>query len=546
MGRHFKQHHDIEPIDAYVKHVLKLPEPPTCKCGCNKNVRFYGWTQGFASFATHCRPTSWLKGRSKDDPKIAKLLEASSKTLKARYATGEIVSTTKGTTLSKETRTKISKSIKIAHQKGEWIPWRKGSPNRIEFSEANKKISTTLKKKFATGELISWRKGLSSNNNKMINWCESHSEKLKDRYSSGFKVWVDGFTNDTDERLLAKSIKLRKSRDVIIKTLVSYEWLDIISVPEETNPGNECVVTIRCKNCNIEQEIMFLNVKNMCRHCYPNCSKPQHEIATWLKTDCNLSLIINDREVIKPYEIDILVPGKLGIEFNGLFYHSNTGDQHYHEKKSIMATEQGIQLFHVFEDEWRDKPEIIQSMLLHKLGLTCDKIYARNCVIRDINRSDRRTFFNTTHIDGDVRSKFALGLMNRDEGLVALASFRRPFHKKWKDYMELARFSCKKNVAIPGAYSKLVHAAHKIVGKPILTYVDHRFGFDIKRFENMGLKFITNTKPRFWWTDKKLRYDRFTCKADKLNNITQKAAAELAGLREIYGCANSIFTYGEK
>lgn len=530
----------------YAKYVLKLSDLPTCKCGCGKGVRFYGWTQGFSKYSTKCRPSSWLKGKTKADPRVAKLALSSSQTLKRRYAAGEIVCATKGKKLDKDTRSKIGTSIKAAHRSGKWVPWRKGSPDRKEFLDANVKISNTLKRRFAAEEITVWHKGLSKETEpKLIAWCESHSEKLKERYVNGFKTWVDGLTNDTDDRLLAKSIKLRKHRDVIIKTLESYGWLEIIDVPEDPRPGNECTVCVKCKKCNTLQKTTFSNVKSICRACHPNCSIPQREIAKWLEDNTNLPVILNDRDVISPYEIDILIPGRLGIEFNGLFYHSNIDDQGYHQKKSDLVSELGLQLFHIFEDEWRDKREIIKSMLIHKLGLSRDKIYARNCEIKSVQTKDRREFFEATHIDGDVRAKFALGLFSPGGDLVALASFRRPFHQKWGKYLELARFSCKKNTAVVGAYSRLVHEANRLVKMPIMTYVDHRFGFDANRFEKMGFSFVKNTKPRFWWTDKIKRYDRFVCKANKSAGITQKSAAEALGYREIYGCTNSIFTYGD-
>ena len=64
--------------------------------------------------------------------------------------------------------------------------------------------------------------------------------------------------------------------------------------------------------------------------------------------------ISNDREVLNGYEIDCYSPSlKLGIEFNGLFWHSEKKkSKDYHQHKIIMAENKGIQLVHVWEDDW--------------------------------------------------------------------------------------------------------------------------------------------------------------------------------------------------
>lgn len=59
------------------------------------------------------------------------------------------------------------------------------------------------------------------------------------------------------------------------------------------------------------------------------------------------------RNIIPPFEIDIYCPEyKIGIEFNGDYWHSDRfRDKDYHQTKSLMAREQGVFLFHIFENE---------------------------------------------------------------------------------------------------------------------------------------------------------------------------------------------------
>lgn len=72
------------------------------------------------------------------------------------------------------------------------------------------------------------------------------------------------------------------------------------------------------------------------------------------------------RKELNGREIDFLV-GKLAIEFNGDFWHSDLyKSKEYHQKKSIDCEIQGIQLIHVYEHLWRDPSsrEKLESLIL--------------------------------------------------------------------------------------------------------------------------------------------------------------------------------------
>ena len=74
-------------------------------------------------------------------------------------------------------------------------------------------------------------------------------------------------------------------------------------------------------------------------------------------------VLFNDRNILDGREIDVLIPDfKIGIELNGLFYHSEEvlsgrvdDPRKYHLNKTLAAKEKGITLIHVFESEWLDE-----------------------------------------------------------------------------------------------------------------------------------------------------------------------------------------------
>lgn len=91
------------------------------------------------------------------------------------------------------------------------------------------------------------------------------------------------------------------------------------------------------------------------------------EIKEYIESILGSIVIENDKQLIKPLEIDLLIQDyKLGIEFNGILHHSfgkstvkmfdNVKiDKNYHLNKTELAEQKGYQLLHIFENEWLDK-----------------------------------------------------------------------------------------------------------------------------------------------------------------------------------------------
>ena len=85
-----------------------------------------------------------------------------------------------------------------------------------------------------------------------------------------------------------------------------------------------------------------------------------------LKDRLDYRILRHCKDIINPYEIDIYIPElKIGVEFNGLYWHSDIYKSiDYHQKKSILCIQKGITLIHVFEHEWcTDESKVIQSIL---------------------------------------------------------------------------------------------------------------------------------------------------------------------------------------
>ncbi len=130
--------------------------------------------------------------------------------------------------------------------------------------------------------------------------------------------------------------------------------------------------------------------KSGCPKCANSVSKPEFEIIDFIKNLIPYNIINSDRCVLNGKELDIYIPEKkIAIEYNGLMWHS-IGQSEYsmfdtRDRKDLMTThlkktneceEQGIQLFHIFENEWLQAPDKWKNVISDKLGFN-QKIGAR-------------------------------------------------------------------------------------------------------------------------------------------------------------------------
>ena len=298
--------------------------------------------------------------------------------------------------------------------------------------------------------------------------------------------------------------------------------------------GKNYVFIPRCLNCypylsgysNLEKELI-----DFCKEYYPN-------------------LIINDRELIKPYELDIVIPElKLAIEFNGIYWHSDKFKcNDYHLNKTIECEKIGYRLIHIFEHEWLNKQEIIKSKLLSIFNKDQESVYARKCIIKEISYKLSADFLNKTHIQGTDKSPIHLGLYYNEE-LVAVMTFGKARLSKKYEW-ELIRFSSSKHV-IGGAGKLLKYFERIYKPKSIVTYADRRFSQGNLYFM-LGFTFSHFSSPNYFYTKNNELLTRYQCQKHKLKNILEKFDEKLSesenmylnGYNKIYDCRKLCFYKG--
>lgn len=202
-------------------------------------------------------------------------------------------------------------------------------------------------------------------------------------------------------------------------------------------------------------------------------------------------------------EIDLVIDThRLGIEVNGLYWHSVTSSDRDSRNKHLSKTEEmnsiGYHLLHVTDYEWITKQSIIKSIIRSKINKT-NRIYARNCVVRDVRNSEASKFTNETHLAGHCNAKNYYGLYYNGE-LVQLVSLKTPRFSREYD-LEIIRMSTKLDTTVVGGLSKLLtYMRRDHAGKRIISYCD-RSKYSGMGYEAAGFRFIRFTEPGFYWTN---------------------------------------------
>jgi hypothetical protein len=289
----------------------------------------------------------------------------------------------------------------------------------------------------------------------------------------------------------------------------------------------------------------------LCTDCYPldiHQSYIEIEIQDFLN-GLNISYEVKNKKILNGLELDIyLADCNLAIEVNGIYWHSEIyKEENYHINKTTMCKEKGIQLLHIWEDDWKFKRNIIKSIILNKLGLLRNKIYARKCLIREVSPQEAKLFLDNNHIQGYSPSQIKLGLCFNDE-LISLMTFGWRFTSSKKEY-ELIRFCNKLNYNVIGAASKLFTYFIKNNNiEEIISYADISL-FNGSVYEKLGFKRQHLSKPNYFWVVDNMRKHRFNFNKQKLikegfdPNKTEVEIMHERGYYRVFSCGQEKWIY---
>lgn len=284
-------------------------------------------------------------------------------------------------------------------------------------------------------------------------------------------------------------------------------------------------------------------------------SKSEKELVDLFKSK-GIYLKENNKDLIAPYELDIYFPEqKLAVEYCGLYWHSEASggkDRNYHHLKRSLCEEKEIRLITIFEDEYLNKPEVIYSRISSALGIINNKIYARKCEVRVIDKKEAKKFLDEYHLQGYGRSKIAFGLFygNLLVGVMTGCSLSRS-HVSRSRTLELKRLCFLPGYLVVGGASKLFK---KFVGfsksnnyQAIRSYQDMRWGNPFNPiYDKLGFEKISETKytPHYVSDNYKARIRNQSLRKTPEERLTKKTEWELRqqqGYDRIWDCGHRTY-----
>ena len=250
-------------------------------------------------------------------------------------------------------------------------------------------------------------------------------------------------------------------------------------------------------------------------------SYSEKEIVNFIKSICDYEIIENNRDVISPMELDIYIPSKkLAIEFDGIYWHNELyKDKNYHLNKTLFCKEKGIDLIHVFEDDWKYNQNIIKSMIASRLGIYQQKIFARKCEVKEISKDSAKRFFNENHLQGFVKCGYYLSLQYNNQIVQCVAITEKGWHD---GNVELTRMVTKLNTQVVGGFSKLMkHISDYIEYKSITSYV-YKAWFNGKGYIESGFKVVKENNPSYSYVVNGRRVHKSHFRKDKIKKMFER------------------------
>ena len=281
-------------------------------------------------------------------------------------------------------------------------------------------------------------------------------------------------------------------------------------------------------------------------------SKIETEIKEFIKS---LGFEANtDRKILNGKEIDILIPPlKIAFEIDGLRWHNEiTKDNNYHLRKTEQCKDCGISLYHIFEDEWEFKRDIVESRIRNILNCTQNKIFARKCQIKTVDKPIAMRFLDENHLQGKCGSIINYGLYYNNE-LVSLMTFGKLRKNMGRNdtgnTYELIRFCNKLNTNVVGGASKLFkHFIKEFNPSSIISYADRRWS-NGNLYTKLNFSHVHNSRPNYFYIIGHKRKNRFGFRKDILvkegydANKSEHQIMFDRGIYRIYDCGTMLFKY---
>jgi 5-methylcytosine-specific restriction endonuclease McrA len=445
-------------------------------------------------------------------------------TLKEDYAAGKndhILQINIERVKSEEGRKKNSAGLKEAYDSGRKVPWALGltKDTSPKIAEMAKKVSQTNSELFSNNPLPhAFKKGpenphwkenredVSALRRNTLVFSKTNRRKIKEKFNNACRL-----CHISEDLLRAEKAILKESR-------LDLECDHIDPIFKGGTGDYQDNAQALCSRCHI--------IKGIIEKGYD----PSKMIKTY---QAHPAIILAHK-----FNFNIL-PNNI-LEKDGLKFFIMPLTKSFTQNIEYVSNLQKDNCYTIYADEWFLKRNIVESIIKNKLKLS-HAIPGRKCSITTLTQEESKTFFEENHISGNVRSIKTFGL--KYGGVIVTAvSLRKPFTKKHKDYIEIARFASKLGYRIHGGFSKILPhikayvQAENLLG--IMTYADLRLGSG-QVYIKAGFTYTGKTALDYAYTNGYDRYGRFIFRAT--NDKSEKTVAEENGVYRVYGAGSACF-----
>jgi len=406
-----------------------------------------------------------------------------------------------------------------------------------------KRRSTAIEKYGSYDEYIETRVTSYKNNNDMEDVNSRRSASIRDtiikRYGSykSLQKHKKPYTNPNYLRMSSDQVDILTNRDSFVKELENSN--DSIEYMSARTGLAVCTLYLKCKQFEIERN--------------GNISYP-HILIMNMLDDMRVDYTINDRTIITPYEIDVMVGDSIGIEINGVTWHSDkVRDKNYHLMKTEMASTRGVHLIHLTDVEIINNQYKIESFLASLVNSDIRVLYARKCSVVEIELSRYRELCNMWHMQGYAYADCVYGLEYEGE-LVQVMSFSRSRFNQSYQY-ELVRLCTTRHTRVVGGASRLLSRFKKEkCPSSIISYCDRSLHTG-RVYEQLGFIYDGDTNIGYRYYKSGKLYSRYTFQKHKLKDKfpdiwsedkTEYEIMSEAGYLRIWDCGNRRFVWNDR
>jgi hypothetical protein len=356
-------------------------------------------------------------------------------------------------------------------------------------------------------------------------------QTLKERYGVSRPGQIPGVSEKIkNTRRIRYGKDHHLQSDAYRKELV--KWTDLSGVP----------IIDRCREAGIESPAW---AQHLCRNFGPAAA--EQYIQNWNKQDGfrsslerRVASVINaeawNKTVIPNAKVypDFKIGENKFLDVDGLYWHSelNKENTHHFERRKLFEVH-GIRLLQIREDEVRDKPEIVKSVVENLQGKS-RKIGARELEVRKVDAAQMKGFLNKNHMMSAI-NRSGSGLFLGDVLFAAMCVSVRD------QTMKIERYCVANGYSVIGGLSRLLKVAiQEYSPDTVQSWVDLRYG-DGHSLETLGFS-KTRDVLGWRWTDGSKTYNRLRCRANMdARKLTEKEHAKELGWYKIFDAGQRLY-----